>query len=292
MATVVRVTGILFGIFFLLISIPMMVGGVAVLGVPAVLAEDDGFMYSPSIHLNSQNTHAFVTESFQIDTNTKHYQNTYQDGYVNVNFDNFGKIVNFRIKSNSYFIGLGPSVEVENYLSNVSYTVVDNMNNGYFSSYDLNVNSNESLTTSPSEQSFWLASGVNEISYTPSIADFNKDLTLVVMKEDGSQGVNADVKLGVNIPILTPIGIGLLVIGGLLFALTILLFVMAYRSKDQPKTTKYFYPQSYRQYAGVVEENQEKQQTSQSTSKYCVNCGNESDLDSKFCESCGFKFKN
>ena len=105
------------------------------------------------------------------------------------------------------------------------------------------------------------------------------------MKTDGSKGVNTDITIGVDIPILKPIGIILLVIGSIFFALTVTLFVIAYKSKDTPRSVKYIT-------IPVQQQSTDQQEVSHATtSKYCVNCGTESDSDANFCETCGFAYK-
>ena len=286
MATVTRVLGCVFGAFFLLISLPMMLGGAVVLGLPAIMADEQGYMNAPTVHLQSDDSYAFVTESFVMNNQgTDGSDNDQSNFYVSDGFDNYGKIINFRVKASSYFIGLAPTSDVQQYLGNVRYEVVRDMNDHSISTYSMNVNKTGYLSSDPSNQSFWLASGTDVLYYTPSKDDFNKDLTFVVMKTDGSKGVNTDVTIGVDIPILKPIGIVLLVIGGIFFALTVTLFVIAYKSKDTPRNVKYIT-------IPVHQQTTDQQLVPYSTtSKYCVNCGAQSDADANFCDSCGFAYK-
>ena len=293
MATVTRVVGTLFGVFFLLISVPMMLGGIAVLAVPASIADSQGYMNTETLHLQNDNTYAFVTDSIVLNSTTSQGSNSQNSKYnVTYEFNSYDKIVNFRVKADSYFIGLAPTSDIQNYLSNVPYEVVSQVNSRSISSHSVNIDKNGSLNSDPGNQSFWLASGTDTLYYTPSNTDFNKDLSLVIMKADGSQGIDANVTLGVNIPILKPIGITLVVIGGLFFILTIGCFVIAYKSKDSKRTVRYYTIQSQQQSTNYQNPpNVILTKTPDDIpSKYCVNCGTKTDVKANFCEVCGSEF--
>ncbi len=284
MATMTRFFSVVFGVFFLIISLPMVIGGVAVLSVPQIIADDQGYMNAPTIHLQSDDSYAFVTESFTLDSSSDHQSS--HDVSVNYEFDNYGKIVNFRVMAESYFLGLAPTSDVQQYLGNVPYKVVNQMKDQSITTYSVNADKNGSLSSNPTNQSFWIASGTDVLYYTPSKDDFNKQLTFVVMKADGSQGVDTNVKIGVDIPILQPIGIGLVVIGSILFVLTVALFVIAYKSKETPKVVQYYAIPAQQQLYPTP-----SQEFVESASKYCLNCGTQTDLTANFCETCGFAYK-
>lgn len=288
MATLVRILGSLFGIFFLIISLPMVLGGLVVLTVPAAIADNQGYMNSPVFHLQSDNSYAFVSESFKMDTSS----NQATDGHnsnvsIYLSDVNYEKIVNIRVKADSYFLGLAPTTDVKQYLNNVRYEVVSNMDEHSISTYSMNVDKNGSLLSDPANQSFWLASGTGVLYFTPKSSDFNKDLTFVVMKTDGSQGIDANIQLGVNAPILVPVGVILLVFGGIFLIASIALFVVAYKSNDTrkvivPLTQIYSPAQSF----GHVEV------PASNNSKYCNTCGTQTDSDANFCIVCGSAIKN
>ena len=300
MATKTRVIGVVFGVFFLMISVPMMLGGVVALGLPAVLADDQGYMNAQTFHLKSDNSYAFVTESFRLDSNSEHGSDNNGDDFsFSYEFDNYAKIINVRVIAESYFMGLAPTSAVQQYLGNVPYEVVSQMNEHSYSTYSMNVDRTGALLSSPANQSFWIASGVGVFYYTPSKSDFNQDLTFILMKEDASKGVNADVKIGVNIPILEPIGIALIVFGGIFFIATIASFVIAYNSKSQKSYVKYISVPVQQQAAvselnknSVTDSSDQTEVLSVKSSKYCVNCGNQSELDANFCETCGSSYNN
>lgn len=289
MATLTRVLFSITGIFFLVISVPMMLGGIAVLALPATMADSQGYMNTESIHLQNDNSYAFVSDSFMMSSSPSQDSSKYSTKYE---FDSYDKIVNFRIEADSYFIGLAQTSDVQNYLENVSYQVVNQMNSRTVSTYSVNTGKSGSLNSDPANETFWIASGTSNLYYTPSNADFNKDLSLVIMKADGSQGIDANVTLGVNVPILKPIGIGLVAFGSIFFILTIGCFVIAYKSKGTKRNVRY-YPVQYQQQSSEYQVPQQiiQVKTPDSVpSKYCVNCGTQTDVKANFCEVCGFEF--
>jgi hypothetical protein len=70
-------------------------------------------------------------------------------------------------------------------------------------------------TGSPGEQQFWLASasgtGTVRLEWAPTDGEF----AVVLANADGSAGVTASVTAAAKIPVLRPLGIGLLITGGL-----------------------------------------------------------------------------
>ena len=283
MATLVRVLGSIFGLFFLIISVPMLIGGIAVLTVPAVIADNQGYMNSPVFHLQSNSSYAFVSQSFKIDTTPNQASNGHNGNmsmYLsNVNYE---KIVNIRIKADSYFLGLASTADVQQYLNNVRYVVVSNINENSITTYAMNVDKNGSLLSDPSNQSFWIASGTGVLYFTLKSSDFNKDLTFVVMKADGSKGVDANIQIGVNAPILVPVGVILLVFGSILLIATVVCFVVAYRSND---TKKVIVP------LAQIYSPSQTLSPANAPSKYCSTCGTPTDSDANFCIVCGSVLK-
>lgn len=291
MTTIIRFSGILFGAFFLIISLPMMVAGIAVLTIPEVVADSDGYMNSPTFHLTSDNSYAFVTQSFTMSSYSSHNEYRYNSKFsMEMEFNNFEKIVNLRIKADSYFMGLAPTSEVEQYLGNVSFVMIKEFNDQHISTYEVNVDKNGSLSGNPNDQTFWLASGIDVLDYTPSSNDFNQELTFVLMKVDGSKGVDADVQIGVDLPILKPLGVILLIFGGMFFVLTVTCFVIAYKSKDQSKKGKYLQVGQVQSDIPVVKPSINKIDYISGSSKYCVNCGTKTEIEANFCETCGYEY--
>ena len=138
MPTITRVITSIFAVFFLILSVPMIIGGAACLAVPAIFSDSQGYMNSPTNHLQDTNSYAFISESFTFGNLGDHYSSGPQDeSNVYYTFDNFDKIINFRIRADSAFIGLAPTSEVDQYLANVPYSVVSHMDAHSMSTYSV-----------------------------------------------------------------------------------------------------------------------------------------------------------
>jgi hypothetical protein len=87
----------------------------------------------------------------------------------------------------------------------------------------------------PGDEGFWFARaqgvGTQTLQWTPSDGDW----TVVVMRADGSAGVDVDARAGVTVPALWSLWVGLLVVGGLLAVVGALLVGIAvHRAQSGP----------------------------------------------------------
>jgi len=91
------------------------------------------------------------------------------------------------------------------------------------------------LPADPLSQDFWVTSvhgpGTQTLTWTIEEGSF----VLVLMNEDSSVGINAEVRLGAKLPLVRGIAIGLLV-GGIVFLLVaVFMIVMAVRKRSYPQ---------------------------------------------------------
>jgi hypothetical protein len=122
------------------------------------------------------------------------------------------------------FVGIGPSADVDRYLSGVSHTLITD----FFKDKAEPVGGGRKPAV-PGAQQFWVASssgpGAQTVVWDPS----NGSWTVVVMNADGRPGIGMRADLGAKFPALLWIAIGLLVGGALLLAGGMLLIVGAIR---------------------------------------------------------------
>ncbi|MHA2336631.1 MAG: RDD family protein [Candidatus Hodarchaeales archaeon] len=279
MASVARVIGVLFGIFFLFISIALLFGGTAVIVVNETLSDSEGFINTPTLPFDNSDVVAIVFESFSInDPNTNIDPDVAR--WVNIDF-NPGDFVTIKVKASNMFIGIAEKSDVDAYLNNVTFLKIDNIGFNEMSYHSENSGLLNNLTSnSPGTQSgfTWIASDESELIWSPEIEDFDKDLSFVLMNPDGSLGLTTSLVAGAQIPFLRAIGIGLLVFGLILLVLAIVFFVIAAKSKGRPQVNRY---RIYKDPVAAVV------RPEQPNIKFCANCGSQLDLDSKFCSSCG-----
>lgn len=130
------------------------------------------------------------------------------------------------------FIGYGPSEAVDSYLAGVPYTLVFGIGDQTRTERDVDV-PGEAAPQPPDTQEFWVqqssGSGLQQISMSAQTGNFR----VVAMNADGSAGVSVSVYGSVRLPFLTPVGIGLLILGGMLGLLGFVLLILGIRSKPQ-----------------------------------------------------------
>ena len=83
------------------------------------------------------------------------------------------------------------------------------------------------MAVPPGDQEFWTLSvtgiGVQEMEWELE----EGDVSFVVMNEDASDGLAIDVVAGVRVPMIGPVGVGLLIGGGVSLAVGTLLLALA-----------------------------------------------------------------
>jgi len=224
-----RAIAIVFGALILLVGVALLFGGAALLGINRGLTDDEGFLTLPQIELERE-THAVVAEiSLQGD-----WMWWYR------------LPANVRIRmrgERSVFIGIASQADLEEYLSNVSYSRIDDMDfqhyhrSGTWSTgyYDY-VGSDTPGT--PASQLFWRASvqGVNTQELVWPIGP--GDWAIAVMNADGSRGIHLAGSVSVNAPWLLGMAIGVLVVAVVFIAIgfaLILFFARRTREQTDPK---------------------------------------------------------
>ncbi|SHN86170.1 hypothetical protein SAMN05660350_03891, partial [Geodermatophilus obscurus] len=127
------------------------------------------------------------------------------------------------------FIGMARSADAARYLAGVGHGRVGELG----SDGGLGVPSEipgGAPAALPGDADFWVArtegTGTQTLQWTPSDGDW----TVVVLRADGSAGVDVDARAGVTVPALPWIWSGLLVLGGLLAVVGALLVALAVRS--------------------------------------------------------------
>jgi hypothetical protein len=116
------------------------------------------------------------------------------------------------------FVGIGPSAEVAKYLEGVGHDELSDIDVDPFKATYTTRPGDES-PGDPAGQSFWVASdtGTGPRTLVWDVAD--GDWTILIMNADGSPGIDANVSAAAKFPIILPIAIGTLIVGGTLLIL-------------------------------------------------------------------------
>jgi hypothetical protein len=197
-----RVVLYVLGSLAALLSLVFLAGGGALTVVDRTQRDADGFLMSPTKDFSTA-TYAIVSENAEVDFGGSERAADWFLGTV-------------RIRSEStrpVFVGIAAKTDVARYLGGVEHTVVTKLDRLRYDDRE-----GGAPEGPPAEQTFWVAStsgsGEQTLQWEPEEGIWNA----VVMNEDGSRGVAAELSIGAELDQLLWIGIVLLVVGALLAA--------------------------------------------------------------------------
>jgi hypothetical protein len=208
-----RIVLLVVGGIILLTSFGLLVGGVVLYRVNTSLTDNQGFISSAG--------QRFAAASYAITT---------QDVNINIGTGTDWRIwrpsvrdlitVRITTSSNSpvenVFLGIANATDAQAYLSNVQYDEVVGLEFNPGSSPNVEYRPHQGSTTPVNRlsQAFWVSSahgaGTQTLEWKPQTGTY----WIVLMNEDGSAGLDDTVSLGARIPLLSTIGLGL-VLGGI-----------------------------------------------------------------------------
>ncbi|HJR94019.1 MAG TPA: DUF4389 domain-containing protein [Gaiellaceae bacterium] len=201
--TAARVALIVVGVVVGIVAFALLAGGCALVAVDQTQRDDDGFLMSPTQDFASP-TYAIVSESADIDSDGGEWA-----------LDAFLGTVRIRSESERpLFVGIGPAAEVDRYLDGVERDVVDDLDSSGDPEYARRPGGAPS--SAPGTQAFWAASSSGAGEQTLEWEPEDGDWRAVVMNEDASRNITADMSIGAELDSVLWIGIGLLVMGALL----------------------------------------------------------------------------
>ena len=215
-----RITATVVGSLLALSGAGMLASGAALMVVDNGLRDDDGYLMSPSVRVDSPG-YAVTSGSFEL-----HAGVTAADlpnrwlGTVRVEVDGD--------TPNGTFVGIARTDDVARYLDGVATSVVVAPGDGD-GEPTLEFTDGGSPRVSPSDADFWAESASGPGTQTLTWAPESGDWTLVVMNGEGTTPVRADVAVGATAPVLDDVAGGLLVAGLLAVGLATALLVGALR---------------------------------------------------------------
>jgi hypothetical protein len=201
-----------------LLALGLLVGGCALVAVDQTQRDDDGFLMSPTQDFSTP-TYAIVSENADLD-----------DEGAERALDTFLGTVRIRSESDRpVFVGIGPAGDVTRYLGGVERDVVDDLDSDGNPEYSRRPGG--APTGQAGDETFWVAStagaGERTLDWEPEDGDWRA----VVMNEDASRGVSAELSIGAELDSILWIGIGLLVAGALFAGGSALAITAATRSR-------------------------------------------------------------
>ena len=201
-----RVVLIVVGVIAALISLGLLVGGMALVVVDQTQRNDDGFLMSPSEDF-SMASYAIVSDSADVDFGGSERAARAILG-------------NVRIRSESdrdVFVGIARDTDVDGYLNGVERSVVTDIGK----SPEYSNRSGDAPASPPGDQDFWDAS-TSGSGTDAGVGAERRQLEGRRQNTDGSRGVASALSIGAELDAALWTGIVLLVVGALLGVLAAL----------------------------------------------------------------------
>jgi hypothetical protein len=217
-----KVLLIVFGAIGALVGIGLVIGGAVLVAITG----GDGWISSDSRSISTE-TYAFLSQP-----------QTISNGSV-ASRDQTTVVLRVRAEAAAgkpIFIGVGPTSDVDRYLDGVAAEEITDIN---FSPFRLDTRLLDGTNTpaAPTEQAFWTAkvsgTGPQTLEWEPPQG--TGDFRFVLMNADASQRVTANVAVGVRVPFLRSLGVGLLVGGGVFTLVGVLLLIWGLFTKVPPR---------------------------------------------------------
>ena len=211
----------LLGIAGLVTALPLLFGGGTLVWVDTVLTDRDGFIQSIEAEVEVDGF-ALVSGPAEIETVPELPQSPIR----------IGEIATIRIVAENLdpdvgiFIGLADTDALETYIGSVPHAVVEDVDeDGFTLLYRTDIAGGS--PTLPADQGFWNASvsGVGEQTLEWDLEEGS--YSVLVMNENAADGLAFKTTLGARIPLIGPVGVGLLIGGGLTLAVGTLLLALA-----------------------------------------------------------------
>ncbi|TFH11525.1 MAG: DUF4389 domain-containing protein [Candidatus Atribacteria bacterium] len=223
-----KVVAAVFGSVFAVIALGLMIGGGALLWADQELVDSEGYFNSPSYQLDAPAGYAIVTDEIDLAS----YPGDWWPSEVDVS----ARLTLRAGGGQDVFVGIGRQADVDDYLENVSHSITKRLGDRW-DDVRLAARAGGMPEMAPSEAGIWAASvqgsGEQTLTWTPQRGRW----TVVVMNASATMGVSASAIASVRIPILGPIGIGLLIAGFVFAVFAALLLVAATRSKSPHVST-------------------------------------------------------
>ena len=214
-----RIVIAVFGAIILLISFGLSMAGGGILWINASMADDDGYYMTDNLHMQ-RDSYAIISEAADVDLGSDWA------------FDG-GDLVTFREEvrssnpSRNIFVGVAREDDLMEYLQNVSYDRLTDFELDD-DTWEFENIPGTSRPAPPTLQTFWHQSshgaGTQVIEWELEQGTW----VFVIMNEDGSAGIELDMQVGVKVPWLTGLGVGLLVTGiiGLIIGSVMIFFAV------------------------------------------------------------------
>ena len=229
-----KIVLLVFGIIILLVSLVPLLAGGGLMWVEKALRDSEGFYTTPSIQLE-KDSYAIVTEPANIDLGDDWEWISWGRRWDPSDFLTLKMEGSSSNPSTQIFLGIAQVSDLKTYLHDVKYDEVTDFRIRR-PSLEYTDHPGTLRPEAPTTQGFWTASAHGEGRQTLEWGIEEGTYSLVLMNDDGSQGLDLAVSIGVKVPpVVGWIGVGLLVVGLVLLGVAVL---MIYLGARRPKPSK------------------------------------------------------
>jgi len=229
-----KIVLLVFGIIILLVSLVPLLAGGGLMWVEKALRDSEGFYTTPVIQLE-KDSYAIVTEPANIDLGGDWEWISWGRRWDPTDFLTLKIEGSSSNPSTQIFLAMAEVSDLETYLQDVKYDEVTDFRIRR-PSLEYTDHPGTSRPEAPTTQTFWTASAYGEGTQTLEWGIEEGTYSLVLMNDDGSQGLDLAVSIGVKVPpVVGWIGVAILVVGLVLLGVAVLMLYLAVR---RPKPSK------------------------------------------------------
>jgi hypothetical protein len=208
----------LIGIVGLVVAASLLFGGGSLLLLETTLTDEEGYINSAPFDVEVDG-YAVVAGPAEIDLTP--------DVPVDL-----GEIATLRVRAvhedptRGIFVGIADATDVDAYLGGVPHALVEDLDEQSFS-LTYRIDASGEAPGSPTEQPFWISSTHGPGPQTLEWQIETGDVSFVVMNEDAADGISFEAVVGARIPLVRPVGTGLLIGGAAALAVGTLFLALA-----------------------------------------------------------------
>ena len=236
-----KIVLLVFGIIILLVSVGLLVSGGALMFAERVIKDSEGFYSTKTVHLE-KDSHAIVTKPVDIDLGEERDWRWLLPGS---RWDP-SEFLTFKIEgsnndsSKQIFMGMAEVSDLKAYLRDVEYDEITNLKIDRFGIdrgedlIEYTNHSGSSEPTTPLSQTFWTALAHGAGTQTLEWGIESGNYSFVLMNDDGSADLDMSVVVGVKIPPVLWVSVGLLIGGIVVLIIAVVMIYLAVRRSRKP----------------------------------------------------------
>jgi hypothetical protein len=227
---IVHIGVLLISVILLITAFGLIMGGTSLRGIQEIMTDEDGFIMSNTKRVQVP-SYGIVVEDMDFDIDPLAWRW----------FETRGGFLRFKVTTEGndpgkeIFIGVARVQDAYNYIEPIEYHEIVDMDLGW-EEFDtgttqpqFTLHQGDAPSAPPTVHSFWIVqgsdSGTQTLTWEPEAGNYY----LVMMNADGSAGVDADVRIGVEIPFFGGIGNILLTAGIVVGAFGVLMLYFTIR---------------------------------------------------------------